>query len=52
MKRYLFSILFLLCLTPFQLGCGGEEPPPQEEEKVDTEIDPEQEAEDMKNLDQ
>lgn len=52
MKQFLFSILFLFCLAPFHFGCGGEEPPPQQEEEVDTEIDPEQEAEDMEKLDQ
>lgn len=49
MKRFLFSTLFIICLAPFQFGCGGEEaPPPVEDEEAH--IDPVQEAEDMKNL--
>tara|TARA_R110002095_G_scaffold152237_4_gene132201 strand:+ start:216207 stop:216335 length:129 start_codon:yes stop_codon:yes gene_type:complete len=40
----------MLCLAPFQFGCGGEAPPLHQEEEVDSQIDPEQEAEDMKNF--
>ncbi|MEQ8856195.1 hypothetical protein [Gimesia sp.] len=52
MNRFLLSFLLLLCLAPFQVGCGGEEEPLHQEEEVDDQIDPEQEAEDMRKLKQ
>ncbi|QDV19923.1 hypothetical protein Pan153_45920 [Gimesia panareensis] len=52
MNRFLLSLLLLFCLAPFQFGCGGEEEPLHQEEEVDSQIDPDQEAEDMKKLKQ
>lgn len=50
MNRFLFSILFIICLTPFQFGCGEEEAPLPTEEELNSHVDPAVEAEDMKNL--
>ncbi|MFI4852069.1 MAG: hypothetical protein ACIAZJ_23425 [Gimesia chilikensis] len=50
MNRFLYSMLFLICLTPFQFGCGGEEEPLHKEEDVDNQIDPESEEEALKEL--
>jgi hypothetical protein len=52
MHRFLLSFLLLFCLTPFQSGCGGDAEPLHQEEEVDNQIDPDQEAEDMKKLNQ
>ncbi|QDT29125.1 hypothetical protein [Gimesia panareensis] len=52
MNRFLLSLLLLFCLAPFQSGCSGEAEPLHQEEEVDSEIDVDQEAEDMKKLNQ
>lgn len=46
MPRYLYSILFTLCLTPFQFGCGSSEPmTPETNADPVEELDPASEAE-------
>tara|TARA_R100001132_G_scaffold17638_1_gene15603 strand:+ start:1019 stop:1159 length:141 start_codon:yes stop_codon:yes gene_type:complete len=44
----------MFCLTPFHFGCGSEEPPAPagNDEDILSETTPEQEAADMKKLNQ
>lgn len=50
MSKFIQSLLLLICLIPFQLGCGEAEPlQPASDEPVE-ELDPESEAESLKKI--
>lgn len=45
MTRFLHSILLLICMTPFQFGCGEEAPmTPESKEDPVEQLDPATEA--------